>query len=372
MAFSLSRTYTLCHKETLQIIRDPSCLLIAVVIPLMLLFIFGYGINLDSNRLKVGVLVEQQSQAANNFVQSLNGSTYIQIVPENSRQALTQKINSGEIRGIVVIPNDFAQRLNENKATIQVITDGSEPNTAKFVQGYLNGVWQIWQQQQLVDKGLVTPQTIQIETRYWFNADVISQHYIVPGSITIIMTVIGSILTSLVVAREWERGTMESLLSTPITKWELLLSKLLPYYILGIIALIICLLVAIFIMQIPFRGSLFYLFIISSLFLLTILAMGLLISTLMRNQFNAAMIAINAAFLPAIMLSGFVFEIDSMPAIVRMITYLIPARYYVNAIQTLFLAGDIISILLVNAGFLLSFMVILLLITIKKTKLNLD
>lgn len=372
MAFSFHRTFTLCKKETLQIIRDPSSLLIAVIIPLMLLFIFGYGINLDSNKIRVGVLVEQQSQSANDFVQVLNGSPYIIPIIATHRAELEDKINRGEIRGILIIPINFAQKMQDNQATIQLITDGSEPNIANFVQGYLLGAWRIWREQQSQDNASPALAGIDIETRYWYNAAAISQHYILPGAITIIMTVIGSILTSLVIAREWERGTMEALLSTPMTKLELLISKLLPYYLLGIVALGICLVVTVFIMQVPFRGSLALLFIISSLFLLTILSMGLLISTLTRNQFNAAMFAINMAFLPAVMLSGFVFEIDSMPAIVQLVTYIIPARYYVTSMQTLFLAGDILPILAINAGFLLAFMIVLLTMTIKKTKLNLE
>lgn len=371
MSFSIKRAVTLCQKETLQIIRDPSSMLIAIVIPLLLLFIFGYGINLDSNKIRIGVLVEQQSQYANSFVQVLQGSPYITPIIDANRAELEDKINQGDIRGIVVIPDDFAQNIQNQQAKIQLITDGSEPNIANFVQGYFNGVWQIWQQQQSQDSAS-SAIGIHVETRYWFNSAAISQHYILPGAITIIMTVIGSILTSLVIAREWERGTMEALLSTPMTKLELLISKLLPYYVLGIIALFICFIVTVFVLQVPFRGSLLLLFIISSLFLFTILAIGLLISTLTRNQFNAAMIAINAAFLPAVMLSGFIFEINSMPAIIQGMTYLIPARYYVVSMQTLFLAGNIIPILLINAGFLISFMSLLLFIIIKKTKLNLD
>lgn len=372
MSVSLKRIIVLCHNEILQIIRDPSSLLIAVLIPLMLLFIFGYGINLDSNKIRIGILVEEQSQYANDFVQVLTGSPYIIPVMATNRTELEQKINQGHIRGIVIIPTDFAQKMQYNQATIQLITDGSEPNIANFVQGYMQGAWQIWLQQQHQDNGTIAIPNIDIQPRYWFNAAAISQHYILPGAITIIMTVIGSILTSLVIAREWERGTMEALLATPMTKLELLISKLLPYYLLGIIALVICLLVTVFIMQVPFRGSLLLLLIISSLFLFTILGIGLLISTLTRNQFNAAMIAINAAFLPAVMLSGFVFEIDSMPAIIQFVTYLIPARYYVTSLQTLFLAGDIMPVLMVNIGFLIVFMSLLFIITLKKTKLNLE
>lgn len=372
MTFSVRRVVTLCRKESKQILRDPSSFLIAVVIPLILLFIFGYGINLDSNKIRIGLLVEQQSQMANHFVQVLQGSPYIDLKMTATREQLEQAMQQGSIRGIIVIPVDFAQQTLQNQAQLQLITDGSEPNIANFVQAYISGVWLLWQQQQRQESALAPEKQIDIASRYWFNAAAISKHFILPGAITIIMTVIGSILTSLVIAREWERGTMEALLSTPMTKLELLLSKLLPYYLLALAALVICMLVTCFVMQVPFRGSLWLLFIISSLFLFTILALGLLISTITRNQFNAAMVAINAAFLPAIMLSGFVFEIDSMPALVRLFTYVIPPRYYVSSLQTLFLAGDITSVLLVNCAFLIVFMGLLMVATLKKTKLQLD
>lgn len=209
-------------------------------------------------------------------------------------------MQAGRIRGLVVIPVDFAQQMarDGDSAPIQVITDGSEPNTANFVQGYVEGIWQIWQQQRAEDRGDTFEPLIDVQTRYWFNPAAISQHFIIPGAVTIIMTVIGAILTSLVVAREWERGTMEALLSTEVTRVELLLCKLIPYYFLGMLAMLLCMLVSVFILGVPYRGSLVILFIITSLFLLSTLGMGLLISTITRNQFNAAQVALNAAFCP--------------------------------------------------------------------------
>lgn len=372
MSFSGKRLLTLCNKETKQILRDPSSWLIAVLIPIMLLLIFGYGINLDANKINLGVLVEQQSVPAQRFVQVLEGSPYINPKLASHRAVLEEALQAGEIRGIIVLPNDFSQNYVANTASIQLITDGSEPNIANFMQAYLQGAWQIWQQQIAQDQGLTTSSIIDVEVRYWFNSAAVSRNFIIPGAITIIMTVVCSILTSLVIAREWERGTMEGLLSTPMTKWELLLSKLLPYYVLGLLAQLICMIFALGILDIPFRGSWGLLFVLSSLFLFAVLGLGLLISTITRNQFNAAMIAINAAFLPAVMLSGFVFEINSMPLIIRLATYLIPARYFVSTLQTLFLAGDVFWVLFINGFFLIIFTIVLLSLVMKKTKLNLD
>ncbi|AJJ21069.1 MULTISPECIES: ABC transporter permease [Yersinia] len=372
--FSWRRLRALCRKETRQILRDPSSGLIAFVIPLLLLFIFGYGINLDSSKLHVGILMEQQSKPAQDLANAFASSPYISPQISDNRQALIQAMQAGKIRGLIVIPNDFAQQLArpESKAPIQVITDGSEPNTANFVQGYAQGVWQIWQQQQAQNLGQKNDPLIEIQVRYWFNPAAISRHFIIPGAITIIMTVIGAILTSLVIAREWERGTMEALLSTQVTRSELLLSKLIPYYALGMIAMTLCMAVSVFILDVPFRGSLWILFVMTSLFLASTLGMGLLISTITRNQFNAAMVALNAAFLPAVMLSGFIFEIDSMPAIVRAVTYIIPARYFVSSLQTLFLAGNIGTVLVINLLFLVASATVFIGLTAWKTNRRLD
>ena len=290
------------------------------------------------------------------YSHTMTGSPYIDATISDNRQELIAKMQAGKIRGLVVIPVDFAEQMERANAIapIQVITDGSEPNTANFVQGYVEGIWQIWQMQRAEDNGQTFEPLIDVQTRYWFNPAAISQHFIIPGAVTIIMTVIGAILTSLVVAREWERGTMEALLSTEITRTELLLCKLIPYYFLGMLAMLLCMLVSVFILGVPYRGSLLILFFISSLFLLSTLGMGLLISTITRNQFNAAQVALNAAFLPSIMLSGFIFQIDSMPAVIRAVTYIIPARYFVSTLQSLFLAGNIPVVLIVNVLFLIA------------------
>lgn len=372
--FSLKRLAALCRKEGCQITRDPSSLLIAFFIPILLLVIFGYGINFDSAALRVGLVLEDQSAVARRFADTFKASPFINATISDSRHELIKRMQEGKLRAIVVVPADFSRKLaqTEEAAPIQVISDGSEPNTANFAHAYVTGVWQIWLQNENLDKGLGTKALINIEPRFWFNQAAISRNYIVPGAVSIIITVVGAVLTSLVIAREWERGTMEALLSTQITRIELLLSKLIPYYLLGMFALVLCMLFSIFILNVPFRGSFFLLWLVSSLFLANTLGMGLLISTMARSQFAAAQIALNAAFLPAIMLSGFVFEIDSMPLLVKATTYLIPARYYVSVMHTLFLAGNIPVILLVNSAFLFCTGILFLGLTTIKTRLRLE
>ena len=370
---SLRRLTALCQKEIFQIFRDPSSILIAFILPLLLLLIFGFGINLDSSALRMGLVMEDTGEEAQRFAASFFGSPYLRVTT-GSRAEMERAITSGKVRGFVVVPKDFAEKLNHpgDTAPIQVITDGAEPNTAAFVENYAKGAWQGWLQQRVTARGTMPPQQIAIESRFWFNPSAESRNYLIPSSITIIMTVIGALLTSLVVAREWERGTMEALLSTPMTKTELLLSKLIPYYFLGIFSLLIVVAAAVFFLGVPFRGSLPLLLIVATFFLFSALGLGLLISTTTRNQFIAAQAALNAAFLPAMMLSGCIFEIRSMPAPIRVVTYLIPARYFVSAIQTLFQAGDVPGVIWNDIGFLVLASAFFLGLTALKTRRHLD
>ncbi|MBA4708285.1 ABC transporter permease [Aquitalea aquatica] len=353
MSLSLRRLAALCRKESYQIVRDPSSILIAFVLPVLLLFIYGYGINLDANRVRLGIVQQDGGVEASRLVQTLQASPYIAASLSNSETAMRQQLQLGSVRGVVILRSDFSAKVRQGQgaAAIQLLTDGAEPNTANFVASYVQGVWQLWQAQRL--PGQAEPAGLTLQARYWFNPTTVSRNYLVPGSISVIMTIIGALLTSLVVAREWERGTMEALLSTPVTRAELLLSKIIPYYLLGMAAMAMCVLVATLVMGVPLRGSLWVLFLVTSLFLGSALGLGLLLSTTTRNQFIAAQFALTAAFLPAIMLSGFVFEIRSMPLAVQAVTYLIPARYFVSALQTLFQAGEIWPVLLINLLFLL-------------------
>jgi ABC-2 type transport system permease protein len=322
----------------------------------------------------VGLVLEDTGPEARHFAENLYGSPYLQITTGLNRQAMEQTMTAGLVKGYVVVPVDFADKLKRptDIATVFVITDGAEPNTANFVENYVRGVWSDWLLQRATEHGEAPPVEIGIDSRFWFNASAESRNYIIPGSITIIMTVIGTLLTSLVVAREWERGTMEALLASPMTRTELLLSKLLPYYVLGITSLFLCVAVSVWFLAVPFRGSLLVLWGIGTLFLASSLGIGLLLSTLLRNQFNAAQAALNAAFLPALMLSGFVYEIRSMPEVIQAVTYLIPARYFVTAIQTLFQAGDVWTVLITSGLFLLLASVFFIGLAALKTRRRLE
>lgn len=374
---SPARLKALCIKESHQILRDPSSVVITLILPLLLMLIFGYGVNMDSGSLRIGLVLEDHGPEARHFADMFQASTYIDAKVGHERQAMVELMQAGKMRGIVIVPVDFTRRLMEHgaEAPLQVITDGSEPNTANFVHGYVTGVWQLWLEARAQDMSLGAQDTrplFDAQVRFWFNQAAVSRNFIMPGAITIILMVVGAILTSMVVAREWERGTMEALLSTRITRAELLLSKIIPYFTIGMGTQIFCLLFAIIVFDVPFRGSFWVFLVVGSLFMLNALGQGLLMSTVMRNQFNAAQLTLVTAFLPAVMLSGFIFEIDSMPALVRGITYILPPRYYVSAMHTMCLAGNIPFILALNSIFLLALAVLFLMLTAVNTKLRLD
>lgn len=344
------RIRALVRKESVQILRDPSSIIIAFILPLILLFLFGYGVSLDANRVRIGLVLEDTGPDARSFAASFTHSRFFETTVATDRRAFTRELTAGELHGLIVIPSEFSRLLRSgDPAPIQVIADGSEPNTAAFVQNYAAEVWRNWAALRNLESGGDPAPGLMMESRFWFNAELISRNFLVPGSIAIVMTLIGTLLTALVVAREWERGTMEALLATPVTARELLIGKTIPYFLLGLAAMSLCTLLAIFLFGVPFRGSVVALFFLSIAFLWPALGQGLFISAATKNQFVAAQIALFSGFLPAMLLSGFVFEIGSMPAAIRWITLIVPARYMVSSLQTVFLAGDIWPMFLVDA-----------------------
>lgn len=371
---SLRRLKALIIKEFYQIIRDPSSIMISVVLPLLLLFLYGFGVSLDLNHLRIALVMEDTAPDAQSFAKALTDSPYFDVRIGRDRREFTEDILSGAVRGIVVIPSYFSEfRFQQDIiAPIQVIADGSEPNTASFVNNYVSSAWSNWLQQEKISNNLQGLPLINAQPRFWYNEQLESRNFLIPGSLAIIMALIGTLLTALVVAKEWERGTMESLMSTPVTIVELLAGKLIPYFILGMGSMLLCVIGAKLLYDIPLRGSIIMLELVAACFLTTALGLGLLISTLARNQFVAAQAAMVAAFLPAYILSGFIFEIASMPPIIRAITFLVPARYFVTCLQTLFLVGDVWSLLIYNAAIMLIFSSIVFIIISRITVKRLD
>ena len=276
---------------------------------------------------------------------------------------------AGKLRGFIVIPQDFARRLAAGRSPlVQIVSDGAQPNTAKFVANDAQGVLRAW----LQDRNRAVEPPITLVERFLFNPELESRRALLPGSIAIIMTMIGTLLTALVVAREWERGTMEAILSTPATIAEILIGKLTPYFVLGMAATVGCALFAVHFFGVPLRGSWGALLFLSAVFLVPALGQGLLISTLARNQFVASQLALLTGFLPSYLLSGFLFEIDAMPTAVHALTYVVPARYFVPSLQTVFLAGDVWPLLLPNAAAMLAIGGLFFAISVIKTKKSLD
>lgn len=373
-SINFNRLRALIRKEAFQIIRDPSSILISFVLPLILLFLYGYGVSLDLDHLRIGLVLQDTSPAARTFAESLTDSRYFNVKIARDERELTRDLIRGRIRGIVVIPSYFSSFLERPGiiAPIQVIADGSEPNTANFVQNYVQGAYQKWLHQECISYGIQMPPGIDIETRYWYNEELESRYFLIPGSLAIIMTLIGTLLTALVIAREWERGTMEALMATPVSIVEIILSKLISYFTLGMLSLTICVAFAVFLYDVPLRGSILLLALVSAVFLVCALSIGLLISTLAKNQVVASQAAIVTAFLPAYILSGFLFEISSMPFFIRGLTYLMPARYFVQCLQTLFLVGNVWSLILFNLLPMLGIGLFLFFLTARKTVKRLE
>jgi len=348
------RLAALIAKEFAQIGRDPSTYLMVVVMPLVLLFVFGFGISLDTSRTRIGLVLEDSSAPALALAQSYIHSPYFEVTLARDRHAVNYDMVTGRVRGLVVIPQDFGAQVKRRRMpTIQIIADGSQPNTANFVAAYADGVFQSWMMTEGL-AGAALP-AISTSTRFWYNPGLRSRFFLVPGSIAVVMSMIGTMLTALVVAREWERGTMEALLATPVTMAEFIASKVVPYFLLALGSMAICTVLALVVFGVPFRGSLFALLAISAVFMLPALGMGLLISSIARSQFVASQIALLSSFLPTFLLSGFIFEIASMPWPIRMLTYLVPARYLIPPLQTVFLVGDVWPLILPDLGVLFLF-----------------
>jgi ABC-2 type transport system permease protein len=336
------RFAALVRKESYQAIRDPSTILIAFVLPLILLFLFGYGVSLDATRTRIGLVMEAPTPAARTLAASFEASRYFDVRLGRDRREFTDDLVRGTVKGIVVIPANFAADQMKRGAIspIQVIVDGTDPNTASFVQNDAQGVLASWARIEQAGKGMSRP-GIDIQQRFWFNPQLTSRFFLVPGSIAIVMTLVGTMLTALVVAREWERGTMEAMMATPVTAAELLAGKVLPYFLLALLSMTLCVLIAVFAFGVPFRGSVLALYALAAAFLVPALGQGMLISAATKNQFLASQLALISAFLPAFLLSGFLFEIGSMPKIIQWISVIVPARYLIPSLQSVFLAGDI-------------------------------
>jgi ABC-2 type transport system permease protein len=367
------RLLGLIRKESLQIIRDPSSIAIAFVLPVVLLFLFGYGVSLDARNIPIGLVVEQPDRATHSFTGSFEQSDYFVPFYFQTIQQAEKALERRKIEGIVWLKSDFARNLfSQQEAVIAVRVNGVNSNQANLTLGYIRGTWLSWITQFAQARGMKMEMPIQLEHRVWFNPAVNSRLFLVPGVVAIIMTLIGTLLTAMVVAREWDRGTMEALFVTPLRSYEFIAGKLIPYFVLGMASLFLNFALAIWLFEVPFVGSFWLLVLTGALYMLVSLAVGLLISVVSKNQFVAGQVAIITGFLPAFILSGFIFDINSMPAAIQLITHAVPARYYVAILQTLFLAGDVWPVILTNVAALLVMLLFFSWLVAKKIRKSLE
>jgi ABC-2 type transport system permease protein len=348
----LTRLQAVAHKEVLQILRDARSLIIVVLMPAVLVLLFGYGVNLDLKGLPVYVLDQDGSQQSQDLLKHFQASEYFHIARVvTGYPELTRALDDGHAKMGIVIPWDFSQRLSDGRpVAVQALVDASDDNSANVLIGYSEAVVQGYSAQIQIDwlraRGLsMQPSAMSVETRTWYNEDLESSAFIIPGVLALVMSVIGAFLTSLTIAREWERGTMEQLISTPVTAMEIMLGKLAPYFVLGMLDTVISATIAIYWFHVPFRGSWVTLMGASALFMVVVLALGFYISVLAKSQFAASQIALLITFLPAFLLSGFLFSIEQMPIALQWITRILPARYYVSALKDIFLKGTSASML---------------------------
>jgi ABC-2 type transport system permease protein len=374
------RIMAVARKEALQVVRDPRSLMIALLLPLMQMFMLGYGVNLDVKHIPLCAVDQEGNAQSNDLLKRFSASRYFEVhKPTLTLAQATHLIDQGACRLAVVIPAGFSRRLvDQGTATVQVLVDGTDSNTATIAEGYvsavISGLSSELQLEAIQRRGgqVQTLSPVEIRARVWFNEDLQSSHFIIPGVVALVMAIVGAQLTSLTIAREWERGTMELLVSTPVTPIELMLGKLCPYFVIGLVDAGICLALAVGWFEVPFRGTLLTLLATTSLFLVVVLSIGYYVSVSIRSQVGASQIALILTMLPTTLLSGFSFPIDQMPPLVQDITYLVSARYYVTILKAVFLKGSTFSELALPIACLALYAVVLVTLAARSFHKTLD
>jgi ABC-2 type transport system permease protein len=370
---NLRRLKAVARKEFLHVLRDPRSLMMGIGMPMMLLFLFGYALTLDVDRVPLVVWDQSNTVESREFVSRFSGSRYFDLrVSTDSYRSIEEAIDQREALIALVIPADFARRLSLGEvATVQAIVDGSDPNTATIALGYADATTLTFSRQialnQLQRAGLAPRMpALELVPRVWFNTDMVSRNFIFPGLIAVVMMIMAAILTSLSMAREWETGTMEQLIATPISGTELIVGKLAPYFCIGILDLILCICVGEFVFDVPLRGSLWLLAPLAILFLFGALSFGMLISIITKSQLLASQLGIVTTVLPAFLLSGFIFPIENMPLPIQTVTHIVTARYFVFILRGIYLKDVGMEVLWPEVLFLALFGVIVMAVAVKK------
>lgn len=343
-------------KEWAQVWRDPSTFGLVVLMPLLLMVLFGSAVTLDVQGTRTAIVDQDHTRLSRDLVFGLDHNAYFSVIETTSVGEAAALLHAGRVRGIVVIPDGFQAGVERRAPRdVQLIADGSQVNTATFLDAHLSSALAAIEAAEAARRGIAMAPALSLSPRYFYNPELESRYMLVPGAIGIVMAMIGSLLTALIMAREYERGTMEGLLATPVSIPTLVLNKLVPYFVLGLASAGLCVLVAVWGYGLPFRGSFFALMLVLAAFLAAVLGQGLLISAATKNQFVSTQFALLSGFLPSLLLSGFLFEIDSMPRPIRWLTYIVPARYLIPPLQSEFLVGDVWPLILPNVAILLLF-----------------
>ncbi len=363
------RVRALIVKESRQIFRDPSSIALGIVMPVILILLFGYALSLDVRNAPIALVIERPSAMASEVAAGFRLSPYFDAQTVTSMAEAETLMRAHEVDGIVHLRDDFARQAASGNGEVQILLHGTDANTARIIQAYALGAVGMAGQRLKAEGNQVTGLgPVSLQSRIWFNETNDSHYFLVPGLIVLIMTLTGAFLTALVMAREWERGTLEAIFVTPVHATEILLGKIVPYFGLGMVGFALCVVAAEVLFQVPLRGSLFVLTGVSMIYMLVSVCFGLFISSVTKSQFVASQIALIASFLPAMLLSGFLFDIRSMPAALQIFTYILPARYFVTLLQTIFLAGDIWAVILPNTAVLTLMAFILMAATLRATR----
>ncbi len=372
---NLRRLVAVAKKEFIHVLRDPRALGIAIVLPMIMLMIFGYALTLDLDRVPLAVWDQSRTPQSRELVHRFEGSRYFSVVTRSGNyQEVEEAIEHGRVLMALVLPVDFGKQVaSERPTTVQVLADGSDANTTTLALGYAETIVRTYSQEILVRKvqgrtGSAPALPMELRPRAWFNTDMESKIFIVPGLIAVIMMLITALLTSLTVAREWETGTMEQLISTPVRSSELILGKLAPYFVIGMVDMLLSVLAGRFLFDVPIRGNLLLLFTVSAIYLVGALSLGIFISTKAKTQLLASQAAFVATFLPAFLLSGFMFDIGNMPKTLQVVTYFIPARYFVTILRSLYLKGTGLAQLWPECLLMVAFGALMLLLAIRSFK----
>lgn len=371
---SLRRIQAVARKEFLHVLRDSRSLALGILMPLIMLFLFGYALTLDVDRVPLAIWDQSATPQSRELISRFEGSRYFSLqVRAGSYLELEQAVDRRDALVALVIPPDFAARLEgAGQPALQLLLDGSDPNTATIAQGYAEAIVLTWSRQislqQLYRQPAMVRATprLEIRPRVWFNTDMVSRNFIFPGLIPVIMMIVAALLTSLSMAREWETGTMEQIVTMPVRKWELIVGKLAPYFCIGVVDLLLSVGVGYYVFGVPLKGSLLLLSGLSLLFLVGALSVGMLISIVAKSQLLASQLALLVTVLPAFLLSGFIFPLENMPAPIQAVSHVVVARYFVTILRGIYLKDVGLATLWPQALFLLGFAALILSIAVMK------